>query len=232
MLIDAHCHPQLSDFKDSYLDSWRENVLIASSTGFQDLLDLQELAQKYPHMRLSGGIHPWNIKDVFPTNDLKLISELVISQSSLSIGEIGLDCSRKYKPYFEIQKRVLQAFFILARDTLRPIILHAVKAHHDILSFLKYFPKQKILIHGFQGSSDLLNQYLRYEAYFGLSVINFQEQAKKIPLHRLFLESDGLCHLSQFEIAYHKLAQIKNRSNCKTEEQIEENYHFLFNDPS
>ena len=233
MFIDAHCHPQLVDFKETYLNEWQDHLLVAASTDVKDFLELELLTQRYPCLRLSIGLHPWKIKEQFPKEEFLLLKELLqkrLSTQKLPIGEVGLDLSKKYRPYIETQRQTLHHLFILGAEFQRPLILHCVKAHHELLSFLKRFPEQKIFIHGFRGSKEVIKQYLRYNSYFGLSIENFQNQVNNLPLHRIFLESDGLLPISKFKIAYEELAQIQNLKCGQIESQIEENYQSFFKD--
>ena len=93
---------------------------------------------------------------------------------------------------------------------------------------MKQFPKQKIFLHGFHGSLEVIHQYLRYDCYFGISAKKFQPEAYNLPNHRIFLESDDLMSLVQFQIAYEELAKIKNCNHSQMETQIERNYQSFF----
>ena len=226
MIIDAHCHPQLSDFQDIYLDTWQENCLFAAATTPDDFKTLEELRSRYPWLQTSIGIHPWKLSTIFPSQELKVIED-ALQNSPRSLGECGLDFSPKYKNNSALQSSVLEYFFVMAKKFQVPIILHCVKAHHEILRLLKRYPKQKLLLHGFHGSEDLVQQYLRYDCYFGISIFNLERHPSIIPIQRLLLESDGLAPLSDFKIAYQRLSQIRKFSFLKMEEQLESNYQRL-----
>ena len=226
MIIDAHCHPQLSEFHKLYLETWKEHCLFAASTDLIDFKYLEELQTKHLWLQTSVGIHPWKLGSTFPTEELKLI-ETLLQSAPKPLGECGLDFSLKYKINAQLQSAVLENFFIMATKFQVPIILHCVKAHHEILRLLKSYPKQKILLHGFHGSIDLVQQYLRYDCYFGISISKLERLPSIIPIQRLLLESDGLVPVSDFKIAYERLSQIKDFSFIKMEKQLESNYQRL-----
>ena len=205
--IDAHCHPQLSAQEEQLcrLHSWKDHTLLACATGPADIEELKQLQQSYPQIQVCMGWHPWMISPSSSETITKTCSLIAsyIEETSTPIGEIGLDLHPRWKHTLEQQKQVLEYFFDLAIQTQRPVVLHVVRAHHEILRYLKSYSSLKIYLHDFRGSIDVVRQYLKYDVFFGFSVLNSGLQYNKllrvIPSERVLLESDGLLSLSEFQ---------------------------------
>ena len=90
-LSNAHCHPQFLDTEDasSTLTSWTGHPVIASSTHYDDVHTVLQIAQKNLHVLPTIGWHPWYIpKEItmikIDDNMKKLTSKLM--EHNLPIG--------------------------------------------------------------------------------------------------------------------------------------------------
>ena len=69
MLVDSHCHLNMSDFNndlDSIISNAKRNQingLLTICTELNELKDLKLISQKDNNIWYSGGIHPNNIND-------------------------------------------------------------------------------------------------------------------------------------------------------------------------
>ena len=205
--IDAHCHPQLTPnpARESMLESWRDHTLLACGTDFKDIALLSEMHKRHPQMQLAFGWHPWEVPCNLTTSAILHNCEQIahgIEESQSLIGEIGLDYHPKWRESHEHQWDVFNYFADLATNINRPMIVHAVKSHHDILRMLKSRPTLKIYLHGFHGTEAIVRQYQKYDVFYGFSVCKFRLQYKSykrlIPFDRVLLESDGLLSLQEF----------------------------------
>jgi len=95
-MIDSHCHPQFPMY-----DEDRDEVIKRTLDGGVDMicvgtdLDMSkkaiELAEKYPRIWASLGLHPTDINGPVDMNDYeKLLGE----EKVIAVGEIGLDYYR------------------------------------------------------------------------------------------------------------------------------------------
>ena len=116
-------------------------------------------------------------------------------KGSTAIGECGID--RACGIDFDIQKDVFIKQIEISEQYNKPMIIHAVRAHSDIISIRKETKaKMPWIIHGFQGNEQIVNQYLRHNIYLSLGDVLFKNESravellKTIPSERLFLETD------------------------------------------
>ncbi len=162
----------------------------------------------------SAGHHPWDVKNLDETKkNLKLLENMAASPKFIFIGETGLDRHRDAN--FEAQLVSFEAHLELAKQYKKPLILHAVKAHSDILHLLKKHHYRGILIlHDFSGNTETVKQYQQYETYFsfGQSLFNprpkLGEVFQSLSLDEIFLETDDQCHLTLGEI-YQRASELR-----------------------
>lgn len=192
--------------------SWTGHSLLACSTGLNDIAELQRLEQQHPQIQTCMGWHPWMISPTLSLLDITQICIQIanhIEHTHTPIGEIGMDLHPKWRSTIDHQRHVLIYLLDLAAQLQRPVILHIVRAHHEILRILRSYPSVKIYLHGFRGNRELVQQYLKYDVFFGFSVLNsglhYNQLANVIPPERVLLESDGLLSLSKFQhLCQHK----------------------------
>jgi TatD DNase family protein len=140
MFIDTHCH-----VADAKFDADREAVIEgAVQAGVTTLVEIAEspetwdaavaLAEKYPFVFASLGIHPHRAHeagpDRWPALSTKL-RELQKHPKVAAIGEFGLD-------YFRMQNTKEQQDYLfrrqldLAKELGKPIVIHCREAHADV----------------------------------------------------------------------------------------------------
>ena len=139
----------------------------------------------------SIGIHPWECQKS-KVKSQKIKNKL---NGSTAIGECGID--RACGIDIDVQKDVFIKQIELSEQHNKPMIIHAVRAHSDIISIRKETKaKMPWIIHGFQGNEQIVTQYLRHNIYLSLGDVLFKNESravellKIIPSERLFLETD------------------------------------------
>ena len=96
MLIDSHCHLNMSDFAkdlDEIIANAKNsqiNGLLTICTQLDELKELKLISKKDKNIWYSGGIHPNNIK-THVSNQLDAISNYASDKKFIAIGETGLD---------------------------------------------------------------------------------------------------------------------------------------------
>src|SRR5690606_13153989 len=97
-----------------------------------------------------------------------------------------------------LQLLVLRAQLEVAAKCDKPVILHCVKAHNQLLEALDTSGVKRGVIHAFSGSSELAEQYWRRGFYLGIGGTITYERALKtrravqqLPLEALLLETDA-----------------------------------------
>ena len=152
-------------------------------------------------------------------------------KGSTAIGECGID--RACGIDFDIQKDVFIKQIEISEQYNKPMIIHAVRSHSDIISIRKETKaKMPWIIHGFQGNEQIVNQYLRHNIYLSLGDVLFKNESraaellKIIPSERLFLETD----VSERSIAdvYEKASVLSGRSLDDLRSDIFNNFVKIF----
>ena len=182
--------------------------------------------EKIPEHYFSVGIHPQNINEQWE-NDLENLKMISQNPKCLAIGECGLDALVNIDE--NLQKKVFEAQILWANQIQKPIIIHCVKRFQELIPFQK-IAKVPMIIHGFNKKKAIADEMLKHGFYlsFGKSVLHnlsLQTTLKEIPLEKIFIETDD----ADFDIAelYQKVAEIKEISVEKLQEQISKNLEIL-----
>ena len=145
----------------------------------------------------SYGIHPWALDNVdFQTEEaFVLLEKRLQSPNVLALGEAGLD--KIHKDSFEKQIELFERQIMLSETMQKPVILHDVKSHNEILALRKkHKAKQPWILHGFNGTEQDIQQLTGQGLYLsiGESLLHperkISKSLKNIPLEMLFLETD------------------------------------------
>jgi len=141
--------------------------------------------------------------------DYKKYKELAENEKVVAVGEIGLDyyykpkTKRKLELFKEKQREALLKQLNLAEELNLPVIFHCRMAHEDLLEILNYKLKAinyklRGVMHGFVGTTEQLQKYLKMGFYIGfngiifknIEGINFEENIRKTSLNRILIETD------------------------------------------
>lgn len=173
----------------------------------------------------SVGIHPWKANDLQAAELLSLANE----KSVLAIGECGLDkiCDTP----MPLQIQVFEKQIEWANQLGKPLIIHCVRAHEEVLSCLKKKGNtQPVIFHGFNKNLYWMHRLIEEGHYLsvGKALRNkaFQNVFKDIPLERLFLETDD----SQDSIhsTYAFACELLEVSELELKRQIAHNFTQVF----
>jgi TatD DNase family protein len=201
---------------------------IAIRNGFLKTIDFSKV--NYP---VSIGLHPWNVYKTDLNWALQVIEQ---NQSKIiAIGECGLD--RAIKTPIEPQLLAFEKQINLALQYHLPVIVHCVKAYADFAAFAKQNSQVNFVLHGFSGNEETLQQLLAFKnVYFSVGKYLFNPQSNaslvlnKIPLNRLFLETDTTPLL--INNVYEKASQIIEIEETVLKNQIFSNFVLLFKNKS
>jgi TatD DNase family protein len=175
------------------------------------------------------GIHPGDTTAISLEKQMVQLKTMANKKNVMAIGECGLD--RLCNTALDIQKERFVAQIQLANDLNKPLIIHCVRAHDEVMMVLK---KQKsnapVLFHGFNNNIHIAEKCLNagYFLSFGHSIFHASSAAvfKQMPLDKIFLETDD----SDIDIldVYVKAAEILGVSVSYLSEQIQKNFSNLF----
>jgi TatD DNase family protein len=145
----------------------------------------------------SYGIHPWILDNPdFQTEEaFALLEQRLQLPNVIALGEAGLD--KMHKDSFEQQIAVFERQIELSETLQKPMILHDVKSHNEIVALRKkHKAKQPWIVHGFNGTTQDAAQLTRQGIFLsvGESLLHpdrkIYNSLKTIDLKYLFFETD------------------------------------------
>ena len=145
----------------------------------------------------SYGLHPWDADkaDFQMETSLQRLEECLKNPNVLALGEAGLD--KMHKASFEQQIELFERQIELSEALQKPMILHDVRSHNDIIALRKkHKAKQPWILHGFSGTEHDVKQLIGQGIYLsvGESLLHPERKIHKsfkfIDLDCLFLETD------------------------------------------
>ena len=214
-------------------------LIINIGTNFETSKKAVEIAEKYPKgIYATIGLHPINLdtglvkmkvdeqegqhfEKEFNYQEYRKLAQ---NPKVVAIGEIGLDyywkpkTTKKKELFKEKQKELLLKELELAKELNLPVIFHCRMAHDDLIktlntNYLILNTNLKGVMHGFVGTTEQLQEYLKMGFYIGfngiifkkvielrsssvlrsarpIEGINFEENIKNTPLDRMLIETD------------------------------------------
>lgn len=158
-----------------------------------------ELANKFPKLLLSAGIHPSSSESESGSWEERfaLIRMQAASPSVVAIGETGLDFFRDYAPK-DIQERAFRDHLELAAETDLPVIIHNRSADEDVLRLVSESKCRKGVFHCFSSDIDTAKTALDLGFYVSFAgnltykkTEMIREAAAGMPSDRLLIETDS-----------------------------------------
>ena len=194
-LIDSHCHLDLlEDAPRQWQQCQLNNIhtLIIPATEPNKWTQIRHLSEQLEGVYWSAGIHPWWAQDLNP----ETLQQQTEHQKCVAVGECGLDKSRGNWP---LQLALCQQQLAIASELQLPLILHCYRAHNELIQLLsRYRPRSGGVVHGFSGSIELAQQYIKLGFLIGIGATISYPRAKKtiatlkqLPEHSLLLETDA-----------------------------------------
>jgi TatD DNase family protein len=117
-----------------------------------------------PDSLYSVGLHPWYLSEAEWKNEFSVVKNKSLLPNVVAIGEAGLDkvCSTD----FSLQQTVFIQHIQLANELKKPLIVHCVKAHAEVIALLKQTQVEvPVLFHGFNKSKGLAQQLIALGYY-------------------------------------------------------------------
>ncbi|NAW52190.1 deoxyribonuclease [Elizabethkingia argentiflava] len=175
----------------------------------------------------SIGLHPHDIKQNWK-KQMKQVYEISKQNTCIALGECGLDALAPTSNGEQI--KVFEAHITQAEALKKPIIIHCVRRHHEVMNICKDLCIPKI-IHGFNKKDRIAELLLSHGFYlsFGASLMNsisLQTIFKNLPEESFVLETDT-AHLD-IQILYEKAAQLRGVSVGDLEYMIDNNLKNIF----
>jgi TatD DNase family protein len=203
-LVDSHCH-----LDDRQFDSDRDEVIqraraagvtrlvaIGTGEGPPDLEAAIRLAERYPFIYATIGVHPHDASKASPAA-FDHLRELAAYMKVVAVGEIGLDYHYDFSPR-DVQREVFAKQLALAEEAGKPVVIHTREAWDDTLSILRERWRGGGIMHCFTGGPREAQEALAlgFHLSFG-GVLTFpkaesnRQAARLIPEDRLLVETDS-----------------------------------------
>lgn len=204
ILCDAHCHYHFRNpgsHPEAVFARARQEGLsgaIVNGTSVRDWAEVQRFVTIHPWARAAYGVHPWWVMEPQPDWENRLLAFLQ-SDPSASVGETGLDFSRKERSP-DLQESCFRRHWEISVEWHRPVSIHAVKAGPELVRILKSLPihPRGFLLHGWYGPEAETEFFLKYGARFSFAprfALPRMEKARNafglIPPDRIVLETDA-----------------------------------------
>ena len=208
ILVDSHCHIDGEQF-----DIDRDDVIQrASAAGVQAMLNVGtgdphsgeirravEVAEKYPNIFASVGVHPHDAK-LYNDEAERSLVKLTSSPKVVAWGEIGLDFYYDHSPR-EIQVDVFRRQVRKAADLGLPIIVHSRDANNETVEILSDECSSPGfaggVMHCFGGTPEMAEALLAVGFFVSFAgnvtfkkADNLREAARVVPLDRMLIETD------------------------------------------
>lgn len=205
MLIDTHCHLNLTDhFPDPATE-----IAFAKASGVDKLIvigiDLEtsqialDLGDRFPEVYAGVGIHP-NYAAKYKPEMIEGIEAMTRHPKCAAIGEIGLDYHWDYATREEQYAALSDQLDLASRNKL-PVVFHCREAYGDLLDILEARVAQKSapwLLHCFAGNKEDAERAKALDCYFGVdgpltykNATELREIVFTLPRDRVVVETDA-----------------------------------------
>lgn len=205
-MIDTHCHLQFSDYNadrnlviQGMIDRGVSRAIVVG-TDVESSISAVKLAEEYPLLYASVGIHPTEVNDATFTDEIINLELLIKQQKIVAIGEVGLD----YKVFDGVepnparQKDCFVELIALANRAKLPVIIHTRFADEDLLTIIK---AHKIndggVVHCFDSNYDMAKSVIDLGLHISFTgMLTYPKKddlrgvAARLPHDRVLLETD------------------------------------------
>jgi len=201
MYFDTHAHyddKRFNNDRDEVLGSMQTTgvtLILNAASSLRSARFSLELADRYPFVYASVGVHPHDAKSMTDETAYEL-EELLSHPKAMAVGEIGLDYHYDFSPC-DVQKKRFREQMELARRVNKPVIIHERESLSDTLDIIRDYRDVTGVCHCFSGSWETAKIILDMGWYLSFTgVVTFKnawralEVIKKIPADRMMLETD------------------------------------------
>lgn len=207
MYIDSHCHinfPELAARMPEILARMADNKVthaLCVSVDLPDFPQVLALAEQYPHIYASVGVHPDYVDT--PEPSVEQLVALSDHPKIIAIGETGLDYFR-LEGDLEWQRERFRTHIKASRITRKPLIIHTRASSEDTIRIMQEegagTDKGGVagVMHCFTESLEVAEAALAMGFYISFSgIVTFksarelQAVARVVPLERMLIETDS-----------------------------------------
>ncbi len=157
MLVDTHAHLYYSDLNSQLNDviaraaEVEVEQIVCVGTDYESSVESIAIAEKYPNVFATVGVHPHDAKDT-TVDFIEKLRNLTKHDKVVAIGEMGLDFYRNISPP-EVQRTVFLKQLELTEELDLPAVIHNRDADDALMTILEEITPERGVVHCF--SSDL-----------------------------------------------------------------------------
>lgn len=194
--MDFHCHLDLyPNARAVHAEAARRNAFtwLVTTTPKAFAATSKALGQS-PSILITPGLHPEIAHE--RSGELDLLLRQI--ETSLAVGEVGLDGSPRYRSSYELQRHIFGAVISKCRELGgRTLSIHSRRAVKDVLAELEQNPGfGTAILHWFTGTTAELTAAANLGCWFSIGPAAFNSAsgkslAQRLPKDRVVPESDG-----------------------------------------
>lgn len=203
-LVDSHCHINFEELHqrlpEILANAAANDVahMLCVSVNLEDFPQVKALADQYPQISASVGVHPC-YQDVKEPSIEELV-EIGQADNIVAIGETGLDYFRVEDQDMTWQQDRFVRHIHAAKTVNKPLIIHTRNAADDTMRMLKEEGADQCrgVMHCFAEDWEVAKKALDLGFYISFSgIVTFksatqvQDVARKCPIDRLLVETDS-----------------------------------------
>lgn len=200
-LIDSHAHltsSRLIDDVDGIVQRAEDaglEAIISIASNLEDARGAIELAERYPSVYATAGVHP-HAAASWEAGSAPVLAELARHPRVVAIGETGLDFYYDNAPA-PVQTRAFMEQIDVARSVDLPVVVHSRSADAETIACIREAGWGRGILHCFSGGSALLEAALDAGWYISFAgMITFPkwelaELLRRVPGDRLLMETDS-----------------------------------------
>lgn len=205
MLVDSHCHIVFRNFDDDLEQvayRWREAGVVSllhACVEPSEIPAIRALADRFPELRYSVGVHPLDTQHWQPDTQQVLREAALADPRVVAIGELGLDLFRDSN--LEQQRAVLAPQLDLAVELDLPVIIHCRDAAEPMLAELRRLRAlgrcPRGVMHCWGGTPEEMAGFLELGLLISFSgTVTFPKAeathacARQVPADRYLIETD------------------------------------------
>lgn len=251
ILIDSHAHLNFENFKDDLPEVLGRakkagvEYIINIAIDAKSILASIDLAEKYPYIYTTVGIHPHEA-DNYTDEDVALVEKSVNHPRVVAVGEVGLDFHRDYADH-DNQRKLFREMIAIAQRAGKPMVIHNRAASEETIKILREENAGETggVFHCFAGDADFAGEviklgfYISYAGNLTYPKSKLKIAAESIPIERVLVETDcpflapqprrgKRCEPADVRHTAETLAGIKNLTLEDTARVTTYNVHRLF----
>lgn len=201
--IDSHCHINFHELAENITDvlaKMQQNDVqsaLCVSVNLADFPQVLSLAEQYPNIYASVGVHP-DYEAVEEPSVQRLI-DLAQHPKIIAIGETGLDYYRLTGD-LDWQRERFRNHIRAAKQCGKPLIIHTRSAAEDTLRLMKEEGARDAggVMHCFTENWEVAQAALDMGFYISFSgivtfknALQIKDVARRVPLDRILIETDA-----------------------------------------